>query len=87
MKSNILEMLEFLCFVFVFFKRIGHVNAITVYDVCLRLGNFKCFYTKIFLYISEYIFLDNHRSYFKPFFLPFGPYFFLCNFFKFVYSY
>lgn len=68
-------------FFFFFSKRIGHVNAITLFDVCLHLGNFKCFYKKIFLYISENIFLDDHRSYFKLFFLTIWSLFLSLEFF------
>lgn len=52
MKSNISQMLDILFFLLIFFKGDGHVNAMTLHDVCLHLG--KCFfYEKIFLYTSK----------------------------------
>lgn len=52
----------------IFTKGIGHVNAITLHDVCLHFNYFKCFYKKIFLYISENILhLNTHRPHIKPF--------------------
>lgn len=44
------------------------MNAIALHVMCLHLGDFKCFYKAIFLYIAENNLPNDHRSHFKSLF-------------------